>query len=460
MTTVGSDEGRNYARVNLKLTDRGDRSRSQKEIERAIRSEVKSIPGIELTFGFNRPVWVNLLGPDPQTLATLIGEFAEKVARVPGIADLETSEKAAAPALSIRLNNDAAADVGVTVQQVGATIRPLLAGDTVSYWLGPDGQNYEVNVQLPKDSRRLAADLGNLYLSTTKRGPRRRGADGPAAAGRRDRRDDVAADHQAPGAAAARRAVRQRRGAPFGGREQGRAEDHQGVDAAARLPVRRRRPGEEHGGSVPGGACRAGPRRDLHLPDPRLAVRELHAAVRDHGVAAVLADRRVSRAAPDRHDAQSVLDDRLHHADGPGDEERDPARRLRQPRPPRRGKPARLAAAGRPGAAAADHDDDGGDDRRHAAAGPRAGRGRGNPGADGPRDHRRRDHVDAADAGGRARALHVPRHCSTSGARRGATPGAARVVRRSRPRRGTDGARRAPCVRRRSSAPSLRSAVR
>ena len=73
--------------------------------------------------------------------------------------------------MSIRLNNDAAADVGITVQQVGATIRPLLAGDTVSYWLGPDGQNYEVNVQLPKDSRRLAADLGNLYLSTTKRGP-------------------------------------------------------------------------------------------------------------------------------------------------------------------------------------------------------------------------------------------------------------------------------------------------
>ena len=73
--------------------------------------------------------------------------------------------------MSIRLNNDAAADVGITVQQVGATIRPLLAGDTVSYWLGPDGQNYEVNVQLPKDNRRLAADLGNLYLSTTKHGP-------------------------------------------------------------------------------------------------------------------------------------------------------------------------------------------------------------------------------------------------------------------------------------------------
>jgi len=171
MTTVGTDQGRNYARVNLKLADRKDRSRTQKEIERALRAELKPIPGIELAFGFDRPVWVNLLGPDPATLTTLITEFAAKVAKVPGIADLETSEKAAAPALSIRLNDDAAADLGINVQQVGATMRPLLAGDTVSYWLGPDGQNYEVNVQLPKDNRRLAADLANMYLTTAKRGP-------------------------------------------------------------------------------------------------------------------------------------------------------------------------------------------------------------------------------------------------------------------------------------------------
>jgi len=171
MTTVGTDEGRNYARINLKLVERAQRTRSQKEVERAIRTALKPIPGIEPAFGFDRPVWVNLLGPDPETLTTLIGEFAQKVGKVPGIADLETSEKAAHPALSIRLNNDVAADLGITVQQVGATVRPLLAGDTVSYWLGPDGQNYEVNVQLAKDRRRLATDLSNLYLTTGKRGP-------------------------------------------------------------------------------------------------------------------------------------------------------------------------------------------------------------------------------------------------------------------------------------------------
>jgi hydrophobic/amphiphilic exporter-1 (mainly G- bacteria), HAE1 family len=171
MTTVGTEDGRNYARINLKLVDANKRSRSQKELERAIRAALKPIPGIELAFGFDRPIWFNLLGPDPDTLSKLSEQFARKVANVPGIADLETSDKAANPALSIRLNNAAAADLGITVQQVGATIRPLLAGDTISYWLGPDGQNYEVNVQLSKDRRQLASDLADLYLTTNRRGP-------------------------------------------------------------------------------------------------------------------------------------------------------------------------------------------------------------------------------------------------------------------------------------------------
>jgi hydrophobic/amphiphilic exporter-1 (mainly G- bacteria), HAE1 family len=171
ITTVGTEDGRNYARVNMRLTPRGARARTQKDLEKAIRAALRPIPGLEPALGYDRPIWWNLLGPDPDTLKTLIAKFAEEVAKVPGIADMETSEKAANPALSIRLNNDAAADLGISVQQVGATVRPLLAGQTVSYWLGPDGQNYEVNVQLPRDDRRLASDLGNLYLSSNQRGP-------------------------------------------------------------------------------------------------------------------------------------------------------------------------------------------------------------------------------------------------------------------------------------------------
>jgi multidrug efflux pump subunit AcrB len=171
MTTVGTDEGRNYARINLRLVDRTEREATQKDLERAIRKALQPIPGIELTLGFNRPIFINILGPDPETLTRLANDLKARLAGVAGIADLELSEKLANPALSVRLNNDAASDLGITVQQVGATIRPLLAGDTVGYWLAPDAQNYEINVRLPKDRRQLATDLSNLYITTNKRGP-------------------------------------------------------------------------------------------------------------------------------------------------------------------------------------------------------------------------------------------------------------------------------------------------
>ena len=100
-------------------------------------------------------------------------------------------------------------------------------------------------------------------------------------------------------------------------------------------------------------AGRARARGDLHLPDPRLAVRELHPAAGDHGLAAVLADRRVPRAARHRHDAQPLLDHRLHHADGARHQERDPAGRFRQPVAPSgvRPSPTRCWRPGRCGCA-------------------------------------------------------------------------------------------------------------
>ena len=340
MTTVGTEEGRNYARINLKLTDRA-RARALAEGRSRARSarRCSRSPGIELALGFNRPIWVNLLGPDPETLSTIMRRVpGARRARCPASPTSRTRTRPRNPALSIRLNNDAAADLGITVQQVGSTLRPLLAGDTVSYWLAPDGKNYEVNVQLPKDRPaprvrpRQPLDLDEQARA------RRRAAHGAAAPGRRDRRDDEPADHQAPGAAAPRRALRERRGAAVRRRRQGRAEDHRRDEAE--LP--------------PGYRFDVGGQQKDMQESFQAAVAALGLAVifiylilasqfgsfvqpvAIMAIAAVLADRRVPRAAVHRHDAQHLLDHRRHHADGAGDEERDPARRLRQPRAARR----------------------------------------------------------------------------------------------------------------------------
>ncbi len=169
-TEVGTEDGKNYARINLRLTDvNKTHRRSQMELQKSIRERVASVAGIELNIGWSKPIFISILGPDASQLTAISQELMAKMAKVPGIADLESSEKGANPTLAVRIDNERASDLGLTTAAIGAALRPLIAGDIISYWLAPDGQNYGVIARLPKDERRIAADLGALYISSSKR---------------------------------------------------------------------------------------------------------------------------------------------------------------------------------------------------------------------------------------------------------------------------------------------------
>ncbi len=161
-------EDRTSVIIQLKLKPRAERDRSQKQIEQEIRERIAHIPGVTLSIGFNTPIFIAVLGPDVAKLDAITTETAAQIGRVPGIVDLTTSLKPGTPALSIRPNGDVASDLGLTVAKIGNALRPLVAGENVGYWLGSDGQNYEVNVQLPKSHRTVVTDIGDLLLTTGK----------------------------------------------------------------------------------------------------------------------------------------------------------------------------------------------------------------------------------------------------------------------------------------------------
>jgi len=168
VTTVGTGDGRNHARLLIRLTDRKLRPRpSQEEIERQIRERVNRMAGLTATIGW-QPVMISVLGPDNAKLTELSQELMRRLAKIPGIVDLESSEKGATPTVAVRINNERANDLGLTTATIGNALRPLIAGDQISTWPGPDGQDYDVIVRLPKQERELTADLGDLYLTSTR----------------------------------------------------------------------------------------------------------------------------------------------------------------------------------------------------------------------------------------------------------------------------------------------------
>ena len=168
LATVGTEDGRNASQINLKLNDvHKTHRRSQQVLQGAIRDRLSSIGGITLSVG-QKPIFIAILGTDEGKLDTTAHELMGKMRHIKGLADLEYSQEGANPSTTLKINNELASDLGLSVAQIGSALRPFVAGDTVSHWLASDGQNYDVNVQLPKSGRQRLADLGDLSLASSK----------------------------------------------------------------------------------------------------------------------------------------------------------------------------------------------------------------------------------------------------------------------------------------------------
>jgi hydrophobe/amphiphile efflux-1 (HAE1) family protein len=167
-TVVGAWDGRHTSMINLKLTDvRKTHRRSQQELEGVIRDRLASIAGVEMTVG-NRPIFIAILGSDEAKLDMVAHRLMDKMKKIKGVADIQYSQEGANPATIVKINRELATDLGLSVQQIGTALRPFVGGDQTNRWLAPDGQNYEVNVQLPKSGRQKVADLADLAVASNK----------------------------------------------------------------------------------------------------------------------------------------------------------------------------------------------------------------------------------------------------------------------------------------------------
>jgi multidrug efflux pump subunit AcrB len=164
-TWVGGAGQRNQAWLNIVLTPRKERSRSQKKVEEALRQAIAGIPGIDASVGFNRPIYVAILGSDAEGLAREANAFAEKVKKIPGIVDVESSVKPGVPAYSIRLKPGAARELGITAPQLAASLRAYVNGDTATVWTTPDGTQVDVVLRLPQERRERIDQLLGLPVA-------------------------------------------------------------------------------------------------------------------------------------------------------------------------------------------------------------------------------------------------------------------------------------------------------
>ncbi|WP_137939965.1 efflux RND transporter permease subunit [Chitinivorax sp. B] len=164
---VAQDSAKHEANIFITLTSRKQRERDHKEMRRLFRERLQQIGGIKVSSGdFNTPIVLSIQGGDLDELKRLSDEVSSMLKAIPGAVDVKSSMEVKKPALLVEIDRDQAQDMELNASRIGSVLRPLLAGQAVSTWQGPDGENHDVSVQIPDYLRSSLDDLGRLPIST------------------------------------------------------------------------------------------------------------------------------------------------------------------------------------------------------------------------------------------------------------------------------------------------------
>jgi hydrophobic/amphiphilic exporter-1 (mainly G- bacteria), HAE1 family len=170
---TGFAQGKNSVNLFVQLVPRRERSRSQSALTQPFRERLARIAGVEVTqigafksVSSGKPLQVSILGQDRGLLDGIARQVMAAMREVPGAVDVESSNKAAKPQLSVDLKRELASDLGIGIGQVAAALRPLLAGEAVGNWRGPDDQYYDVQVRLARADRARPEDVARVPLAS------------------------------------------------------------------------------------------------------------------------------------------------------------------------------------------------------------------------------------------------------------------------------------------------------
>ncbi|MBT9384965.1 efflux RND transporter permease subunit [Pseudooceanicola sp. CBS1P-1] len=167
----GTQSSPNVATVYALMSDPKERTRTPEEMTGPVRNALKSVPGAKYKVaadpgigGIAAPVQVKIYGENLDMLGRLADQLAASMRSIPGLVDVGTTLDDPQPTLAVRIDRDAASDLGVSMTQVSNALNPMLEGSSVADWTDPEGNSIDVTVRLPKRFRDDPTALGSLPI--------------------------------------------------------------------------------------------------------------------------------------------------------------------------------------------------------------------------------------------------------------------------------------------------------
>ena len=154
----------------LQLWDQRDRSAA--EIVQGWNAQLGNLPGVQ-SFAFAPGAWS--LGQSSRPLNIVLGgtnfeELAEwrdivirEAQKLPGLSNLDSDYKERKPKIDVSIDRDRAADLGVSLANVGRTLETILGSRVVTTFVDR-GEEYRVILQGADERRQTPSDLETIYV--------------------------------------------------------------------------------------------------------------------------------------------------------------------------------------------------------------------------------------------------------------------------------------------------------
>ncbi|WP_100656178.1 efflux RND transporter permease subunit [Alteromonas flava] len=119
--------------------------------------------------GFGRPVQFVLQGNTYEELVEWADTVVAKAAENENLVRIDTDYKETSPQLLVNINRDRAADLGVSISDIGRTLETMLGQRRVSTFLDR-GEEYDVILEGDEDDFRSPRSIDNLYVRSQRTG--------------------------------------------------------------------------------------------------------------------------------------------------------------------------------------------------------------------------------------------------------------------------------------------------
>jgi multidrug efflux pump len=169
---VGRGGNTNSANTTIMLKNPKERKRTQQEIAEELGAKLRNFSGAKTvvtqrqTFGNRRsgmPVEFVIQDKNLEDLKTVLPVFMEKVAQSPVFSAFDLNLKFTKPELTIRVNRDKAAVLGVSMQDISRTLQLTMSDQRIGYYI-LNGKQYQIISQFSTESRNKPTDLENIYV--------------------------------------------------------------------------------------------------------------------------------------------------------------------------------------------------------------------------------------------------------------------------------------------------------